>query len=109
MWTNLKKFKTSARQKAIGIWSIEDYVHEKGYEPVGNGEMKIVKKKESNQLKTNNCNIKGNINSKKEKIYHLPTGQYYECGYTRGLVLLCKRRRRKQGFAHPKGRDRGKN
>ncbi|MEK3886492.1 thermonuclease family protein [Bacillus sp. FSL K6-3431] len=56
-----------ARSKEIGIWSLENYAHEKGYNSV---DKEIASNKD--------CQIKGNINSKKDKIYHLPTGQYYD-------------------------------
>lgn len=58
-----------ARANEIGIWSIENYVHDKGFS-------EQQEKKET--LPTNDCQIKGNINNKKEKIYHLPSGKYYE-------------------------------
>lgn len=66
-----EKVQNTARQKGIGIWSIEDYVQDKGYQANENI-------KEASESNRKNCTIKGNINSKREKIYHLPTGQYYE-------------------------------
>lgn len=61
-----------ARQSKRGIWSLEDYVHDRGFQdsPKTTGE---APKKDRD-----GCDIKGNINSKKEKIYHLPDGQYYD-------------------------------
>ncbi|MBS4207420.1 thermonuclease family protein [Bacillus sp. FJAT-50079] len=61
-----------ARQEAVGIWSIENYVHDKGFK---DSEQEVSKQVSEVDEK---CKIKGNINSKKEKIYHLPSGQYYE-------------------------------
>jgi micrococcal nuclease len=59
-----------AQQKAIGIWSVENYATDSGFvteEP---------KKVETTTEKTG-CEIKGNINSKGDKIYHMPEQQYY--------------------------------
>ncbi|CAM4012736.1 hypothetical protein [Lederbergia lenta] len=60
-----------ARSNEIGIWSIENYAHDKGFATAETKEKKI------GNL-TNDCQIKGNINKNQEKIYHLPSGQYYD-------------------------------
>lgn len=81
----IDQFRTSqqkAQQKGIGIWSIENYAQEDGYQTPK--EKSAPKEKPQSQPKkepkttTGNCNIKGNISSGGEKIYHVPGGQFYE-------------------------------
>jgi micrococcal nuclease len=50
-----------AQKQNVGIWSIENYDD-----------------LDNEQEVTGDCDIKGNINSKGEKIYHLPSGAYYK-------------------------------
>jgi micrococcal nuclease len=64
-----KEIQNQARKDNIGIWSIETYDNE--------DESKL----------TNDCVIKGNINSNGEKIYHVPSGQYYE--RTKAEKIFC--------------------
>jgi micrococcal nuclease len=59
-----------ARQLNKGIWSIENYDDDRIGEEL-----------------TGDCLIKGNINSKGEKIYHVPTGTYYE--RTKAEEMFC--------------------
>lgn len=58
-----------AQEKGIGIWSLENYVQEEGF----NKSSKVP----SQKLSSAGCDIKGNINSKGEKIYRTPDGAYY--------------------------------
>ncbi|MFK4997926.1 hypothetical protein ACI2OX_12310 [Bacillus sp. N9] len=58
---DFEEVQDKARQEAVGIWSIENYVHEKGFKDSGQEVSKQV-----NEI-DEKCNIKGNINSKKEK------------------------------------------
>ncbi|WP_408006133.1 thermonuclease family protein [Pseudalkalibacillus sp. A8] len=67
-----QEIQRGAQQKEIGIWSIENYVTEDGYGDEHANEQ------ESSKQKDSSCNIKGNINSDGEKIYHMPDSQYYE-------------------------------
>ena len=69
-----------AQQQAIGIWSVENYVTNRGYDKDAVEEVKAVKKanEEKKPDSITDCTIKGNINSKGEKIYHVPGQQYYE-------------------------------
>lgn len=66
-----------AKANYLNIWSVEGYVTNKGfkkevyYEKVGESS-----KEETNS--TNACLIKGNINSKGDKIYHSPGQENYE-------------------------------
>lgn len=59
-----------AQKNAVGIWSIENYASDEGFQDSV--------KEEEKQEQTNGCTIKGNISSLGEKIYHVPDGQYYE-------------------------------
>jgi micrococcal nuclease len=73
-----------AQEAKLGIWSIENYVTDNGYT--------AQEKTGENQSSTNtniDCQnpIKGNINSKGEKIYHVPGGQYYDI--TKAEELFC--------------------
>lgn len=70
-----REVQREAQEKRIGIWSIEDYVTEDGYNerPENQGN--------TSANTSSNCvdpQIKGNINSKGEKIYHVPGGQFYD-------------------------------
>ncbi|MER2261130.1 MAG: thermonuclease family protein [Psychrobacillus sp.] len=70
-----------AQQQAIGIWSVENYVTNRGYDKDAMEEGKEIKKtptEEKTKSDNTDCTIKGNINSKGDKIYHLPGQQYYE-------------------------------
>ncbi|OCA83722.1 thermonuclease family protein [Pseudobacillus wudalianchiensis] len=60
-----------AREQRLGIWSVEDYVTDRGY----NAEPS---KKEESASPAGDCQIKGNISSSGERIYHVPGNQSYE-------------------------------
>lgn len=82
----LEAIQQKAQQKSIGIWSIENYVTEKGF----NDSTTIESKQEKTITERTDCpnpTIKGNINSKGEKIYHLSSGQYY--GITKAEEMFC--------------------
>ncbi|MFS0646675.1 thermonuclease family protein [Siminovitchia sp. 179-K 8D1 HS] len=66
-----EKVQEKARQNKLGIWSLENYVHDRGFENANSAG-------ESKKQDHHGCDIKGNINSKKEKIYHVPGGQHYD-------------------------------
>ncbi|MEK8196655.1 MULTISPECIES: thermonuclease family protein [unclassified Lysinibacillus] len=66
----------TAQQQAIGIWSVENYVTDRGFrKEVFNSKDE---NKNNNYNNKSQCNIKGNINAKGAKIYHLPGQQNYE-------------------------------
>ncbi|MED0702616.1 MULTISPECIES: thermonuclease family protein [Aeribacillus] len=75
-----------AQQKEIGIWSIENYVTNDGFnDKIGQDD-----KKEG-------CDIKGNINSKGEKIYHMPGSRHYYI--TKPEMMFCTEEEAKEaGF-----------
>ena len=81
----IDQFRTSqqkAQREGIGIWSIENYAQEDGYrtqeEKPAPTETPKPQPKEEPKTTSSSCNIKGNISSSGEKIYHVPVGQYYE-------------------------------
>ncbi|KKI93966.1 nuclease [Bacillus sp. SA1-12] len=59
-----------AQQKGIGIWSIENYATDQGFKE----ESSVVQE----ENRTEDCTIKGNINSKGEKIYHTVDSPSYK-------------------------------
>ncbi|KIL45218.1 thermonuclease family protein [Jeotgalibacillus soli] len=60
-----------AQHAAVGIWSIEDYVSDRGFD----GE---IESEEEELTQEEGCLIKGNINSSGNKIYHEPYTRNYE-------------------------------
>ncbi|WP_240338519.1 thermonuclease family protein [Peribacillus alkalitolerans] len=72
----LYEIQSAAQKKSLGIWSIENYVTESGYNSSNNVPFKNAGKGTS--TKCSKPEIKGNISSKGEKIYHTPSGQYYK-------------------------------
>lgn len=86
-----REIQEQARQNQVGIWSIENYATDKGYNTDA-----TEKSKEEEQSTTvvppstsgnNDCNIKGNISSSGDKIYHVPGGQFYE--RTKAEEMFC--------------------
>ena len=82
-----KDVQKTAQKSAIGIWSVEDYVTNRGYDKdayyaatkEGNDASSTEDNNESNTPNdTNGCVIKGNINSKGNKVYHMPGQKDYE-------------------------------
>lgn len=67
-----REIQQTAQEQAIGIWSIENYVEEKGFNK------EKVKKNQSLKEAKSGCKIKGNISSSGEMIYHMPGGVYYD-------------------------------
>ncbi|WP_324729994.1 thermonuclease family protein [Lysinibacillus fusiformis] len=80
-----KSIQKTAQQSAIGIWSVEDYVTNRGYDKdvyyaaikKGN-QSNVVEDKSNTNNNKGGCEIKGNINSKGNKIYHMPGQRDYE-------------------------------
>lgn len=69
-----------AQMEEVGIWSIENYATDRGFDPDAVDE-------KNEQANCSNPMIKGNINSKGELIYHVPGGQYYE--QTKAEEMFC--------------------
>lgn len=89
----LRETQSKAQKKAIGIWSIENYVTDSGFDMTVVDEDNTTGKAEptstTNRIINNSsgeCNIKGNI-SKNGKIYHVPGGEYYE--QTKAEKMFC--------------------
>ncbi|MGL4522312.1 MAG: thermonuclease family protein, partial [Bacilli bacterium] len=68
---SLRANEAIAKKKRIGIWSIEDYA-------ANNFETDEEVKKPEQPTTSEKMKIKGNINSKGEKIYHMPGQAYYD-------------------------------
>lgn len=88
-----------AQKQGVGIWSIENYVQEDGFiAEDGNS----AKEQEQDIPPANkDCVIKGNINSKGEKIYHTPDSPSYK--QTKPEMLFCtKAEAEAAGFRAPK-------
>lgn len=75
-----------AKQKKAGIWNIEGYVTDEGFNP-DIVEETMVNDTEESAASCDNPEIKGNHSSSGEYIYHLPGGQYYE--RTTPVDLFC--------------------
>lgn len=68
-----------AQAKGVGIWSVENYAQEDGFhEEIIEGKQEDVTETNPPKQSTGDCNIKGNISSSGEKIYHMPGQQYYD-------------------------------
>ncbi|ARK31241.1 thermonuclease family protein [Halalkalibacter krulwichiae] len=64
-----------AQERGIGIWSLENYVVDRGF----NEEVYLEKDNPSHSdLSCSNPMIKGNHSSRGDFIYHVPEGQYYD-------------------------------
>lgn len=72
-----RAIEAEARQKGIGIWSLEDYVREDGYHPA----------RQPDRPGCSDPRIKGNINKQGDKIYHLPGSPSY--AETKAEVWFC--------------------
>ncbi|KAB7708206.1 thermonuclease [Bacillus aerolatus] len=68
-----EKVQKEAREQKVGIWLVENYVTDRGYNT-------ILEKEKIDAVTdpTGKCRIKGNISSSGEKIYHVPGNQSYE-------------------------------
>jgi micrococcal nuclease len=77
-----REIQKKAQKAGIGIWSIENYAQEDGFhsDAVKNKSNSKPKSPQTSQTKPSSKQklIKGNINSKGEKIYHVPGGAFYD-------------------------------
>ncbi|MFJ8457846.1 thermonuclease family protein [Lysinibacillus xylanilyticus] len=77
-----KSIQKTAQKSAIGIWSVEDYVTNRGYDKdayyAATKDNSETENDESNTANKNSCVIKGNVNSKGNKIYHMPGQRDYD-------------------------------
>ncbi|WP_102345493.1 thermonuclease family protein [Bacillus sp. Marseille-P3661] len=85
-----------AQKAAVGIWSIENYVDDDGF----NDERGLANADKLPSTGEGDCTIKGNINSKGEKIYHTVESPSYK--QTKPEVLFCSEEEAKAaGFRAP--------
>lgn len=68
---DFKKAAKIAEDAKIGVWETEKYVTARGFDA------SVITDYKSTEL-ANKCVIKGNINRQGKKIYHVPSGKYYE-------------------------------
>ncbi|MFM9276810.1 thermonuclease family protein [Paenibacillus sp. p-8] len=85
-----EELQKASMKQAIGIWSVENYAQEDGFHPdemkngtvITDGSKKGADTAAQTNTKTSppaaSCAIKGNINSKGDKIYHTPESPSYE-------------------------------
>jgi micrococcal nuclease len=88
-----KEIQKEAQQQGIGIWQVENYVQDDGFNPEAMDDTQTETKP------TQSCLIKGNISS--EKIYHTPDSPWYE--QTKAEVMFCTEQEAiKAGFRAPR-------
>ena len=86
-----------AQNRAVGIWSIENYATDNGFntDAVSNATTSKNEPAESTPpAQSGECNIKGNISSNGDKIYHMPGQQFYnktEIEPSKGEKFFCSR------------------
>lgn len=87
-----------AQKEGIGIWSIENYVQEEGFQTK---EKRNETEEQAVPNVDSDCLIKGNINSKGEKIYHTPSSRSYK--QTKPEIWFCtEKEAQAAGFRAPK-------
>lgn len=69
-----KALEQQAKTEKLGIWSLEDY---QSSTTTNNTNQNNTSTK-TTPAPSDSCDIKGNINSRGEKIYHMPGQQYYD-------------------------------
>lgn len=80
----------TAKEAGRGIWAIEDYVTDKGFDS-------SVYNEQVENGNPQNCRIKGNINRSGNRIFHLPGSNSYE--QTKPEVWFCSEQEAKEaGF-----------
>ncbi|WLR49942.1 thermonuclease family protein [Bacillus tianshenii] len=80
-----------AQKEGIGIWSIENYAQEDGFH---------AEEQRQSTKQSDDCTIKGNINSKGDKIYHTEESPWYE--QTKAEMIFCTEQEAQQaGFRAP--------
>lgn len=68
-----KEAEAIARKNNLGVWEYKNYVTKRGFD-----ETKVEEEKTEVNKHPSECLIKGNINRENKKIYHIPTGKYYD-------------------------------
>ncbi|WP_335868924.1 thermonuclease family protein [Bacillus sp. 2205SS5-2] len=89
----LKGLQEHAQGSALGIWSVENYATSEGFD-------KEVLEPKQEEKRVDGCQIKGNINSKGERIYHTEQSRWYE--QTDPEVWFCNEKEAQEaGFRAP--------
>ncbi|MDQ0247111.1 micrococcal nuclease [Bacillus fengqiuensis] len=89
-----REVQKKAQEQELNIWSLENYATDKGFEEIQTNQGGAVK------LGCDNPSIKGNINSKGEKIYHTPQSPQYKV--TKPEMMFCTEEEAKAaGFRPP--------
>ncbi|WP_285766421.1 thermonuclease family protein [Peribacillus sp. SI8-4] len=83
----LQSIQKQAQKERIGIWSLEDYATSKGFDDSKTIETSKPKPETAEALTCTKPEIKGNINSKGDKLYHIPSGQFYDI--TKAEEMFC--------------------
>lgn len=81
-----KSIQKTAQKSALGIWSVEDYVTNRGYDKEvyyeatkeKTGTVNVQQEPANETTPSDDCEIKGNINAKGNKIYHMPGQKNYD-------------------------------
>lgn len=63
-----------AKENSDGIWETKNYVTNRGF----NADAMLKNNTKEETQTSTKCTIKGNINRQGKKIYHIPSGKYYE-------------------------------
>lgn len=88
-----RELQQKAQKQGIGIWSIENYAQEDGYHTEEKKSATTTtsqpKPKQKEKPSSGSCNIKGNISSSGEKIFHVPGGQFYDI--TEPEAMFCSK------------------
>ncbi|WP_053366617.1 thermonuclease family protein [Bacillus sp. FJAT-27245] len=87
-----------AKKKAIGIWSIENYAADEGYQAGIAGKGTNGGNASNKQIKCDG-KIKGNVNS---KIYHVPGGAFYHSDIKEIVWFCTENDARKAGYRKSK-------
>lgn len=88
-----------AQKQGVGIWSIENYATEEGFQDEKTS-TSTKEEQSSTPSKNEDCVIKGNINSKGDKIYHTPDSSSYKV--TKPEMWFCTEEEAKAaGFRAP--------
>lgn len=91
-----QKVQREAQKREVGIWSLENYVTEEGFKEINH------EQDQDTSTKKAGCDIKGNINSEGERIYHMPDGAYYQV--TKAEELFCTEQEAKEAGFRPSKR-----
>jgi micrococcal nuclease len=67
-----------AKKQSLGVWETDNYVTNRGFNASVIEETSYTNEVNTTSESDGKCAIKGNINRQGKKIYHVPSGKYYE-------------------------------